>query len=85
MAPARGDRRRCTHADCSGTMQFGRQVRLQTHSATTLDGERGWVCSENPRHFELATDSPRQMAATSAAPQARWADDGGSSSTSAVP
>ena len=74
MTAARGDSKRCTHADCSGTMQFGRE---QTQSATTRDGKRGWVCSENRRHFELASERAGQRIATSAAPQPRWDDDGG--------
>ena len=77
MAPARGDRKHCTHADCSGTMQFGREARLQTHSATMPDGERGWNCSENRRHFELASEHAGQKAVPSAAPQPAWDDDGG--------
>jgi len=79
MPPARGDSKRCTHADCSGTMQFGREVRLQTQSATIPDGEPGWNCSEDRGHFELTSESARHKAAPSAAPQARarWDDDGG--------
>jgi hypothetical protein len=54
MAAARGDRKPCTHGDCAGTMQFGREPIPQT-SAIRVDGERGWVCSEKPEHFLLAS------------------------------
>jgi hypothetical protein len=78
MASARGDRKPCTHAECAGTMQFGREPLRQVAPATSGDGERGWVCSENPGHFQLASErGPRGAAATSA-PQVRWDDDGGS-------
>jgi hypothetical protein len=77
MPPARGDRKRCTHAECSGTMQFGREPRLQAHSAMTGDGERGWVCRENPRHFQRAPERAEPKAAASTATQASWDDDGG--------
>ena len=59
-------------------MQFGREQLPQIPPARPLDGERGWVCSENPSHFQLASErGPRGAAATSV-PQARWDDDGGS-------
>jgi hypothetical protein len=77
MASARGDRKPCTHAECSGTMQFGRERLPQTSSAMTVDGERGWVCSETPGHFQLASDRPRLEATVNSAPQAGWDDDGG--------
>ncbi len=77
MAPARGDRKPCTHAQCPGTMQFSREPLPQTASTMTVDGERGWVCSENPRHFQLASERPRPEAAANSAPHARWDDDGG--------
>ena len=78
MASARGDRKPCTHAKCAGTMQFGREPLRQDATATSGDGERGWVCSENPGHFQLASERARREAAVSSAPQARWDDDGGS-------
>ena len=73
MASARGDRKPCTHAECAGTMQFGREPLRQVAPATSGDGERGWVCSENPGHFQLAAER-----AARSAPHARWDDDGGS-------
>jgi hypothetical protein len=78
MASARGDRKPCTHAECSGTMQFGREPVPESAFGMTIDGERGWVCSENPGHFQLATERPRPEAPANGAPQARWDDDGGS-------
>jgi hypothetical protein len=42
----------------------------------TADGERGWVCSETPGHFELASERPRSEAAANRAPHAR-SDHGG--------
>jgi hypothetical protein len=78
MASARGDRKPCTHAECAGTMQFGREPLRQVAPATSGDGERGWVCSENPSHFQLASERVRREVAASSAPRARWEDDGGS-------
>ena len=78
MASARGDRKPCTHAKCAGTMQFGREPLRQVAPATSGDGERGWVCSENPSHFQLASERARRDAAAGSALQARWDDDGGS-------
>ena len=80
MAAARGDRKPCTHAACAGTMQFGREPLRQVAPATSGDGERGWVCSENPSHFRVDSESARREAAAGSAPQARWDDDGGSTS-----
>ena len=78
MSSARGDRKRCTHTECVGTMQFGREPWRQVAPATSGDGERGWVCSENPSHFQLASERTRPEVRASSAPQARWEDDGGS-------
>ena len=74
MAAARGDRKPCTHAECAGTMQFGREPLPQTPTASSVDGERGWVCSDDREHFLLA--SPRHDAADSSAPDACWDDQG---------
>jgi len=59
MAPARGDSKPCTHAECAGTMQFGREPLRQVGAAMSGDGARGWVCSENPSHFRVATERER--------------------------
>ena len=75
MASERGDRKPCTHDECRGTMQFGRQPLPQTSSAVTVDGERGWVCSDHPEHFLLAS-SKRGVAADPGAPDACWDDRG---------
>ena len=77
MTSARGDRKPCTHAECSGTMQFSREPLLRTSPAMRAEGDPGWVCSEVPEHFALASARPRPEAAASIAPQARWDDDGG--------
>ena len=71
MASARGDSKPCTRAECGGIMQFGREPVPQARPAMSGDGDRGWVCSENPSHF-------RREAAAGSGPRARWADDGGS-------
>jgi hypothetical protein len=83
MASARGDRKPCTHAECPGTMQFGREPLPQVSPARPLDGERGWVCSEQRGHFQSASEPSRIETAPSPAPahQARWDDDGGSMPT----
>jgi hypothetical protein len=57
-------------------MQFSRELLPQT-SATTIDGERGWVCSDTPAHFQPASGPRPSDAARSSAPDARWDDDGG--------
>ena len=59
MAPARGDSKPCTHAECAGTMQFGREPLRQVGPAMSGDGARGWVCSENPGHFRVAAERER--------------------------
>lgn len=64
---ARGDRKPCTHAECAGTMQFSREPLPHTSSAMSVEGERGWACTDNPEHFLLA--SP-----VSSAPDARLDD-----------
>ena len=58
MAAARGDRKPCTHADCAGTMQFGREPLPQTSTSMKVDGERGWVCTDDPGHFLLESHRP---------------------------
>ncbi len=86
MASARGDRKPCTHAECSGTMQFGREPLPLRAFAMTVDGERGWVCSEDPRHFQLATaERPRPQTASNGAPHASWNDDGGPAPAGTTP
>jgi hypothetical protein len=77
MASARGDRQPCTHTACSGTMQFGREPLHQTSSSTNGEGERGWVCSVNPGHFQRGAERPRPGAGAKSAAHARWSDDGG--------
>jgi hypothetical protein len=56
-------------------MQFGRELVMQTSSTMTAEGEYGWVCSEYPAHFQLASEHPRTEGAVSAA-HANWDDDG---------
>jgi hypothetical protein len=55
-------------------MQFGREPLLQTSSAMRADAKLGWICSENPGHFALA--SALDVTVT-VPPRARWDDDGG--------
>ena len=81
MASARGDRKPCTRPDCPGTMQFGREQLPQVPPAQPLDGERGWICSERPEHFQSALERSRKETPASPAHQARWDDDGGSMAT----
>ena len=58
MQPARGDRRPCVCAGCTGTMQFGRESDNQhgqgevavTRGVSSQDAT-GWVCSADPTHF----------------------------------
>jgi hypothetical protein len=76
MSSARGDTKPCTNATCSGTMQFGRAPTGEGHFLMSTDGEPGWVCNEQPGHFELDRERPARPA--SAAPDASWDDDGGS-------
>ena len=78
MESARGDSKPCTRGACPGTMQFGREPQRHASSATA-DAPRGWICSVNPAHFQLASERPRRETAPTG-PQARWDDDGGSPS-----
>jgi hypothetical protein len=78
MAAARGDSKPCMHAECAGTMHFSREPLRQVATTLSGDGERGWVCSEKPSHFQLASEGARREATASSAPRARWEDDGGS-------
>lgn len=66
MSSARGDRKPCTHTDCPGTMQFGREPGKRGAGLNTADGERGWVCSERPDHFQLESQLPSQATDPSA-------------------
>ncbi len=56
MSAARGDRKPCTRTGCPGTMQFGREPLPARPAMTTVDGERGWVCSEKAEHFQLTSE-----------------------------
>jgi hypothetical protein len=47
-------------------MQFGREPRSETASTMTVDGELGWVCSDNPAHFQIASE--RLSVGTTASP-----------------
>ena len=76
MSPARGDRKPCSHADCSGTMQFGREPLPKT-SYETAEAERGWICSQEPEHFQLARERQRPEPAEKSTVEPDWDDDGG--------
>jgi hypothetical protein len=61
MPPARGDTKPCIRTDCTGTMQFAREPgrlavdpREPDHHPLpgASDGDRGWVCSAEPQHFQ---------------------------------
>jgi hypothetical protein len=67
MSAARGDRKPCTRTGCPGTMQFGREPLPARPAMTTVDGERGWVCSEKAEHFQLASGSTSESTASVAA------------------
>lgn len=58
MTSARGDQKPCTHAGCSGTMQYSRQPLPQALSQTTTGGEFGWACSHVPAHFQFPSERP---------------------------
>ena len=57
MIPARGDRKPCTTAGCTGMMQFGRRTSgplplSGTPPPTALgSAPEGWNCSVEPQHF----------------------------------
>ena len=53
MASALGDRKPCTHAQCAGTMHFGREPMRQVAPAISDDGDSGWVCSETFDHTSM--------------------------------
>jgi hypothetical protein len=62
MPAARGDRKPCLHLHCEGTMQFGREPVTPSPGSPEY-GERGWVCSVNPVHFQRASDTGSSNAA----------------------
>ena len=73
MAAARGDRKPCTHPQCAGIMQFGREVALAS-TAQSAEARRGWVCSEEPGHFLL--ESSRNELPRATVPDACWDERG---------
>jgi hypothetical protein len=77
MSAARGDTKPCTRTACSGTMQFGREALPKRPGTRDTDGERGWVCSEHPSHFQLESEQPASELAAKRSADASWADDGG--------
>ena len=70
MAAARGDRKPCTHPQCAGIMQFGREAAPAVDAAQCAEARRGWVCSEEPGHFLL--ESSRNELARATVPDACW-------------
>jgi len=62
MPAARGDRKPCLHLHCDGTMQFGREPSTASPGAPQY-GDRGWVCSDDPAHFQRALDPASSSAA----------------------
>ena len=78
MTASRGDRKACTHADCPGTMQFGRELLpAPSSSGTKREGDRGWVCSVETRHFERASGERPAERSDRSSLQPSWDDDGG--------
>jgi hypothetical protein len=61
MTSERGDRKPCTHAGCTGTMQYSREPLTQGSSLMSAEGEFGWVCSEDPGHFQFPSERPRSL------------------------
>jgi hypothetical protein len=57
MIPARGDRKPCTVAGCTGMMQFGRRTSVQSPlsgaqpPAALGSAPEGWNCSIEAQHF----------------------------------
>jgi len=76
MASARGDRRPCSYADCSGTMQFSREPLPPTPSMKAVDGQPGWVCSESPSHFTRDSDRFPTPSTVASAPRPSGFDTG---------
>ena len=61
-------------------MQFGREPLPKTPEMMTADGERGWVCSKYPGHFQFASERrAHDRVATTQLAAAGW--DGGGDST----
>jgi hypothetical protein len=58
MTSARGDQKPCTHAGCSGTMQYTRQPLPQASSMASTGGEFGWACGVDPAHFQFPSERP---------------------------
>ena len=59
-------------------MQFGREPLPKTPEMMTADGERGWVCSNYPGHFQLASERrAHDGVTTTQLAAAGWVDDGG--------
>jgi len=64
MSAERGDRKPCTHAGCTGQMQYGRELPLGRRSDQSETrglnaeaiGSLAWRCSEQASHFQRATD-----------------------------
>ena len=69
MIPSRGDRKPCSHPQCAGTMQFGREPLPRTTVGLVAEGERGWVCSADAGHFQLAAGSGSDVRVTSRGPE----------------
>jgi hypothetical protein len=81
MAAARGDRRPCTRAGCSGIMQFGREPLSPGPAARAAEGERGWICSAQAGHFQRESEHSASEAGARGSARAGWRDDGGAEMT----
>ena len=71
MSAARGDRRPCIVAGCSGEMQYGRrsdQERgAEDRAGTPRGDQRGWVCSRLSDHFTVEDNRPTSSALSDSA------------------
>lgn len=75
MSAARGDRKPCSEARCTGTMQFGREPHSGGETVAS-GGSRGWVCSSDSGHFRPAALLTEARSAERSA-SGHWDDDGG--------
>jgi hypothetical protein len=83
MTAARGDQKPCTRTGCPGTMQFGREPLPKGPTTGAPDGERGWVCSEKPSHFQREFEPTAPVVAAKGSALSGWDDDGGAERTGA--
>ena len=66
---SRGDRKPCSAAQCTGTMQFGRAPIPTASGGFAAAGERAWICSDDASHVRLASDLPERGGDAGAHPE----------------